>query len=230
MEIKGRLKTIADMVPDCNVICDVGTDHAYIPIYLVKNKKCTKAIASDVREGPADLARRNIDKYRLSENIEVRVGNGLDTVSENEADVIIIAGMGGMLIKEILEEGFNKAKTSKALILQPMNAIEVVLEWIYRKGFEIHDKGLINEGHKIYNVIVAQWIGKAEEKDEINYYLGEKLVEKKDPLLIEYIERKIKQFEIIINEMDKMQDKNKQKRNKYIYLRDSLYAIYNKEK
>ncbi len=230
MEIKGRLKTIADMVPDCNVICDVGTDHAYIPIYLVKNKKCTKAIASDVREGPADLARRNIDKYRLSENIEVRVGNGLDTVSENEADVIIIAGMGGMLIKEILEEGFNKAKTSKALILQPMNAIEVVRKWIYRKGFDIHDEGLINEGHKIYNVIVAQWIGKAEEKDEINYYLGEKLVEKKDPLLIEYIERKIKQFETIINEMDKMQDKNKQKRNKYIYLRDSLYAIYNKEK
>ncbi|MCX7746217.1 MAG: class I SAM-dependent methyltransferase [Clostridia bacterium] len=192
MELKGRLKLIADMVPHCNKICDIGTDHAYIPIYLVLKNKCMRAIAADVRKGPVEAAERNIKQYKLDSVIETRIGDGLQPIEEGEADIIVIAGMGGVLINKILTEGFNKAKASKALILQAMNAIELVREWLYKNGFEIFDESLIDEGEKIYNVIAAKWTGNTEYVDDpTGFLVGRKLVEKKDPLLKKYINKKI---------------------------------------
>jgi len=208
MLLKGRLKLIADMVPECAMLCDVGTDHAYIPIYVVQNKKCRKAVASDVKEGPVLSARKNVDAYGLTESIEVRMGNGLEPLKENEADVIVIAGMGGILIREILTRDIEKVRKANSIILQPMNAIEVVREWLYENGFYIYDEGLAKEGYKIYNVIAAKWKGLAEKTDEIYYHIGKRLIEKKDPLLVKYLNNRIGQIEKTINEMDNMKDKD----------------------
>lgn len=227
MELKGRMKLIADKVNPCSIVCDIGTDHAYIPIYLVSRKVCNRAVASDVRKGPILIAEGNIAHYGLSDRIETRLGNGLDNIKKSEADVIIIAGMGGMLIKEILAQGFEKAKKANRLILQPMNAAEVVREWLYENGFEISDEELAQEGEKLYTVVVAKWTGKVRRADDTDFLIGEKLIERIDPLLHTYIIRKIKELEVMIDGLQKSSSGNEE-RMKKIDLKNQLEALLKK--
>lgn len=203
MELKGRLKLIADKVPECGTICDVGTDHAYIPIYLVKKKVCRKAIASDVRKGPVAIASENVKKNRLDNEIEVRLGDGLQKLGRSEAEVIIIAGMGGLLITEIMAKDIQKCRNAVQLILQPMNALEVLREWLYSNGFNIIDEGLVAEEDKIYNVICAEWVGNVQIKEEVFYHVGQKLIEKGDPLLKRYLVKKINVLDVKIDGLKK---------------------------
>ncbi|HOM03834.1 MAG TPA: class I SAM-dependent methyltransferase [Acetivibrio sp.] len=226
MELKGRLKLIADITPKCNIVCDIGTDHAYIPIYLVMNKKCQKALACDVRKGPISFADKNIAEYGLSQYIKTRVGDGLDPIEDSEVDVIIIAGMGGQLIKEILEKGFAKAQKARTLVIQPMNAIELIRQWLYENGFDIFDEKLAKEEDRIYNAMAVKWTGKAKSKEEAYYYIGEKLFENRDSLLPELIEKRIRQLDKIIFEMEKMNDKNSKKRLDTIRIRDEISRLF----
>ncbi|RCX13813.1 tRNA (adenine22-N1)-methyltransferase [Anaerobacterium chartisolvens] len=215
MEIKGRLKLIADKVPNCRVLCDVGTDHAYIPVCLVKNRRCGRAVACDIGVGPLNAAKQNIKLFGLEAFIEARLGYGLDAVFPGEADAIVIAGMGGTLINNILEKGFETAKRASWLILQPMNAAELVRKWLYGRGFEIYDEELAAEGSKLYGVICSRWTGKERELDEIYYYIGEKLISKRDPLLEKYIERKRSQLENALKELQAAGDKGVEIRQKF---------------
>ncbi|MGI6778641.1 MAG: tRNA (adenine(22)-N(1))-methyltransferase [Acetivibrionales bacterium] len=217
MELKGRLKLIASKVSPCNIICDIGTDHAYIPIYLVLNGISAKAVATDVKEGPVLIAEKNIRKYKLEHAIQTRVGYGLECINDEEAEVIIIAGMGGMMIHDILEAGIEKAKKSNSIILQPMNAIEVVREWLFSNGFDIYDEGLAREGTRIYNVIATRWTGKEKHKDMVYYYMGEKLIEKRDPLAGKYLVNKMAQLEKVIKGFE-MADSMSRDLEKYKYL------------
>lgn len=228
MELKGRLKLIADMTPKCNIVCDIGTDHAYIPIYLIKNDRCDKAVACDVKKGPIRVANKNIEKYGLSQYITTRVGDGVEPVSEGEEDVIIIAGMGGILIGEILKNGFDKVRKANTLIIQPMNAIEVVRQWLYENGFDIYDERLTNEDHKIYNVLACKWTGNVQKMEEIYYYIGEKLFENQDKLLKRFIEKKIGQVDRVIGEMEKMNEKDSETKAGFIKLRDELLRLLNR--
>lgn len=225
MELKGRLKLIADMVPNCEVVCDVGTDHAYIPIYLIENKVCKKSIASDISEGPVNTANENIKRVGLAEVIKTRLGDGLTTIDINEADSIVIAGMGGILIKDILCLDIEKARGAEALILQPMNAVEILREWLYKNGFDIYDEGLAAEEDKIYVVISAKWTGIVKAHEEIDYYIGHKLIEKNDPLLCSYINKKMRTLKKIITEIDNSDSSNKEIKNKYVTLRNSYCSI-----
>lgn len=225
MILKGRIKFIADMIPECSIVSDIGTDHAYIPIYMVKHGRCERAIASDIGKGPVEVANRSISKHGVQDRVETRLGSGLKPIHEEEMDVCVIAGMGGLLISEILKEDVNKAKKARTLIIQPMNCIELVREWLYGNGFEISDEGLIAEGDRIYNVIASNWTGKVQSKDRVYYYIGEKLIEKKDPLLKRYIEKKIGVIDKIINEMSAMKDEDKAVLNDYISLRESLKLL-----
>ena len=225
MELKGRLKLIADKTPTCNILCDIGTDHAYIPIFLVKNKRCGEAIACDVRKGPISAAKSNVSSFNLEDYIEVRLGDGLQPLGEDEADVIIIAGMGGNLIEKILINGFNKAKNADALILQAMNEIEVLRKWLYNNGFQIYDEALTAEGQKIYNVICARWTGAQKQLDKVYYHIGEKLLENRDPLLERYLNKKIKQLETILKDMEGIEEVHDEKKNGYIDLLEGFKRL-----
>lgn len=207
MTLKPRLKKIADMVSECNVVCDIGTDHAYIPIYLIKSHICKRAIATDIRIGPVQTAQRNIMKHGLEKLIETRIGNGLSPVRLEEIDIVIIAGMGGMLIAKILDDEPVKARKANKIVLQPMNAVEVVRKWLYENGYEITNEALASEGKKIYNIIAARWINMPVVKDEAFYFIGEKLKESDDPLVEEYICRKLKQLENILSGLKKANNK-----------------------
>jgi len=225
MELKGRLKLIADKVPLCDTVCDVGTDHAYIPIYLISNKICKKAVATDVKKGPILIAGRNIKESGLEGFIETRLGDGLDPLKEAEVDVIIVAGMGGLLIQEILEKGFKKAQKANKLVLQPMNAIEVLRRWLYDNKFDIEDEQLVDEGEKIYNVIVARWTENKRNPEEIHYYIGEKLIARNDPLLGRYLRKRVRQLDNIIHEMRNSKGDNNRVKQEYMWLRQKMLDI-----
>ncbi|AUS96292.1 hypothetical protein CDQ84_05020 [Clostridium thermosuccinogenes] len=225
MELKGRLGLIAKKVSSCDIACDIGTDHAYIPIHLVLNGVCKRAVASDVRKGPLKAAKENIERYGLSDKIELRLGYGLETIPEDEADGIIIAGMGGELIKNILAEGITKAKKAAFIILQPMNSHEILREWLYDNGFDIYDEEMVEDGGKIYSVMSVRWTGNRLKMDPISLYIGAKLIEKRDPLLKPYIDKKIMQMDKAINELLKSGERNRDILNRYVWQRDELKRI-----
>jgi tRNA (adenine22-N1)-methyltransferase len=201
MELKGRLRLIADKTPTCRIVADIGTDHAYIPIYLVKNKICDMAIAADVKKGPLRSAGENIKLHGLEGEIATRLGSGLEPVQKEELDVAVIAGMGGQLISEILETSREKAQKATALVLQPMNAPEVLRQWLYENGFCIYDEELVQEGIKLYNVVCARWTGEKKEVAAIYLYIGEKLLEKRDPLLKSLMDRRLLQWKKVYQEI-----------------------------
>ncbi len=170
-----RLNCILNYV-NCKVAADVGTDHAYIAVELIKSGKAEKVIASDINEGPLNIAKNNIIKEGLSEKIETRLGGGLSVLEEGEADTVIIAGMGGELICQIIKDDIKKAKKS-VLIIQPMNAQYEVRKFLLENGFKIKCEDIECEAHRVYNIIIAE---KGEvtpfEKDiyyHIPFYLKE---------------------------------------------------------
>jgi tRNA (adenine22-N1)-methyltransferase len=225
LKLKGRLGLIAGKVPSCDVVCDIGTDHGYIPIYLVCNRICKRAIAVDINKGPIFAAQENIRHFSLSDSIETRLGDGLKPINEGEADVIVIAGMGGILISEILAEGINKVRSASALVLQPMNAVEVLRKWLFKNGYQIYDEELVNEGEKLYTIISTRWTGNINKVDEINFYVGEPLIEKRDPLLCKYIGKKLKQVEGVLEDLEKINRCDDQAMTEYKMLKSGYNEI-----
>ncbi len=211
LELKGRLKLISDKVPQCKTVADIGTDHAYIPVYLIQQERCRKAIASDVRPGPVRAADRNISKYRLSHRIETRMGSGLETLNMSEADAIIIAGMGGTLLAELLESGADKIGGRAVLVLQPMNDLDVVRKWLYDHKYDIYDEELAAEGNKIYCVMSAVHTGQNKSYEDFQLHVGECLIKKSDPLLLPYCEMKIRQLERVLAQLARMEDNQRLK-------------------
>jgi len=135
MELSIRLNEIISLVHETNIIADIGTDHGYIPIHLIKNNLCKFAIASDVNLGPKNKAEFNIYMEGLSEKIQCRLGEGLNTINPYEAQAVIISGMGAYLIKDIIEERLDVFKSLDYAILQPAQNPEVLRKYIYEVGF-----------------------------------------------------------------------------------------------
>lgn len=151
-----RLKKIFELVPKNACTADIGTDHAYIPIALIEEKIADRAIASDINRGPIERANQNIRKQGLSEKIETRLGSGLTTLSPKDAEVIIIAGMGGLLIADILEASRDVVNSAELLILQPMTAVTELRAHLSEKGYEVISEHLVSEEDKLYNIITAK--------------------------------------------------------------------------
>lgn len=194
MKLKGRLKLIYDMIPQCDTLCDIGTDHALIPAYALMNNRCRRAIATDVKKGPLKRAEKTLKLYNLHGLMELRLGNGLDAISMDEADVIVMAGMGGMLITRLIEEQLDKAMKARRIIIQPMHAQETVRPFLWRNGFVVDDEALAREGEKLYEVLSVYYdeSGTASSsKTPLYAVIGEGLVRKMDPLLEDWLREKI---------------------------------------
>ena len=198
MKLNNRLMMITKQIPQCNILADIGTDHAFIPIYAVKHEICAKALAADLREGPLKIAHENIKKHKLENSIETRLGNGLQPISLFECDVIVIAGMGGQLIRDILAASLEKAHKAKMLILQPNNATDSLRRWLDGNGFHIIGETLALDAGKLYCIMKVKWTDTVVEKDDFAYYIGEKLLESRDPLLKRYLTKKLGEIEVII--------------------------------
>ena len=163
----------ADEVRRGRKVADIGTDHAYLPAYLVENGICPSAIAADIGEGPLENARKVVSaSHLLSEKIELRLSDGLEKISSEEADDVVIAGMGGILIGEILTKAPWVKSEEKRLILQPMSHAEDVRKYLCENGFEIIKEKASTDGKHNYVVIVAEFRNKENDKDEAFYYKG----------------------------------------------------------
>ncbi|MGL5244669.1 MAG: class I SAM-dependent methyltransferase, partial [Sarcina sp.] len=145
MDLSLRLKTIASYVDNCECIADIGTDHGYIPIYLVKKGVCNKAIASDINKGPIEKAKLNVAFEGLSDKVKCLLGGGLKPLKKGEVNGVILAGMGGNLTRDILVDDIEKVKLYEFLILQPAQNPEVLREYLYENKFEIIDEDLIKD-------------------------------------------------------------------------------------
>lgn len=194
MNLSDRLKVVGGMIKDVNTIVDVGTDHAYIPIYLIKNNIIEKAIASDINSGPVEKAKKNVSNYNLGDKIICRLGGGLTTVKPKEVDAAIIAGMGGNLIRDIIEESKEVFKNLDYAILQPVQNPEVLREYIYKSGYKIIDEELVKEEDKFYEIFKVKYDNKIKEVRPIHYEVSETLIKKKHPVMKEYLAFKLDKY------------------------------------
>lgn len=185
-----RLLAIAQSVPQGKSVADIGTDHAYIPIYLCQKEKAERALAMDVRKGPLFRAEANIRRYQLDSRIETRLSDGLSALCEGEADTVVIAGMGGLLIAELLQRAPVRAKT---YVLQPMTAVAELRMWLHSHGFCIVDERLAQEGEKLYSILVVTH-GNMTIAKPVYAYVGEKLLEKKEPLTPVLVAKLMKKY------------------------------------
>jgi tRNA (adenine22-N1)-methyltransferase len=190
------------MVDKCVTAADIGTDHGYVAEMLLNEGKCDKVIATDLNKGPLNRAMEHLSTVNLNERCDFRLGSGLTVLKEGEAETIIIAGMGGKLISDILETSKNIALNTNQLILQPMTAAEGLRQYLAENGFEIIDEKIVKEYHHFYFIIKAKK-GLIKYNDSIYYEISKTLTEKKDPIMIEYINKVLNTNKKIICNLEK---------------------------
>lgn len=194
INLSERLLMTASLVREGKRIADIGTDHAYLPAYLVLSGKNPSAIASDVRVGPLENARQTVKENSLEEKIELRLSNGFDMLYYTEADDFVLAGMGGTLMAELVSRTEWLKNEGLHLILQPQSHAQDIRKYLCENGFEIKTELCVNEGERLYIAFDAYFTGKARKKDETYYYFGS-LPENTDDNSALYVEKLIKRLE-----------------------------------
>jgi len=195
-----RLRAVADFI-NHSVIADIGCDHAYACIYAVASGKADCAYACDVNEGPLSHAAQNIAAHNLTDKIETRLGGGLAPVCGTNAETVIIAGLGGYQIMEILRDGIALMPAVKQLILQPMSEIPEVREYVVTSGFSIESEAIVREGKKFYFIINCA-PGRTDAYGEEELLLGRPLVREKNKIFAAYLMSEIKKTRAIIKKID----------------------------
>ncbi len=177
-------------------VADIGCDHAYVSCKLVKCGISRRVYASDIRKGPLEAAKSNIEKYGFSEFITARLADGLDGIESFSPDDIIIAGMGGELIAKIIDKSAYTRNVNVNLILQPMTCVYELRQYLSQNGFEIKNEILCRDSGKIYEIILCSYTGTTYNPDEVFLHIGTKT--QGDTLFCEFILNKIGKLEHII--------------------------------
>ncbi|MBW7573394.1 SAM-dependent methyltransferase [Caproiciproducens sp. AGMB10547] len=160
------------MVRPNMALADIGTDHAYLPIWLAKQGLVSRAIAADIRPGPLQSAQQNIRRYRVEELVSTRLSNGLEEIFSVEADDIVIAGMGGEMMIQIIENALWLRQKEKRLILQPMTSIPELREYLAKRGFAVlREQAVVEDGHA-YSVMQLQYAPEKIIMDSLYPYIG----------------------------------------------------------
>ena len=177
MELTERLLAAASFVRDGAYFIDVGTDHAYLPIYLAEVGRISAGVASDINEGPCESARAHIAENGFSYKIEVCRRDGLAGHAARGKTDIVIAGMGGALICEIIEKADFVKNGEVRLILQPMRNVPDVRAYLLANGFDIVGEALAREDERIYEIICAEYSGEKREASTLSLLIGDKNIE-----------------------------------------------------
>lgn len=149
-KISERLQQVAALIKKGNVVADIGTDHAYLPIHIVKSGISNKVIAMDVRKGPLEKAQQNVKDYGVSDNISIRLSDGLAELAQMETETITICGMGGRLIQSILENGRDKYDSRTQLILSPQSELREFRQYLYGFGYSVQKEVMLKEDGQFY--------------------------------------------------------------------------------
>ncbi len=186
-KLSKRLLAAASFVREGSFVADVGTDHAYLPIYLYLEGRIRGAIASDINKGPVQTAKANVASYKLKKKITVLHTDGLHRVEVLSPDDIIICGMGGELITNILSGvGWIRDRRIR-LILQPMTHADTLRRYLGREGFSIVGERIVKD-EKIYQIICAEYTGRVREYSNVELIFGKRNLKERSDTLMEYAE------------------------------------------
>ncbi len=171
MRLDKRLSMVANLVRKCDRIADIGTDHAYVPVYLIENEIVKSAYAGDVRQGPLDNAKKTIDERDLSDKIIPILSDGLKNIPHDCHD-FIIAGMGGELIAKILSDSPWVEEKDNHFVLQPQTHQEDLRRFLFTNGYEILKEEVVRDGRHLYLAIEAIYNGEKRDFSEADCYIG----------------------------------------------------------
>lgn len=194
---KRRLEEIINLVEDNSIVADIGTDHGIVPYELIKSNKAKKVIASDISEKSLDKLREKLDYLDEPEKIILNVSDGLDNLNEYQVDTIIISGMGGNLIVDILNKNIDVAKSANCLILGANNSLSVLRKFLHDNSFEIIEEVDLFENDKYYQIIKVK-VGKQLFSNEYEYEFGKFLIDNKSENLKQYIKQQIENKKTIL--------------------------------
>lgn len=217
IKISKRLKAIAEYLPNGAYFADIGTDHAYLPCFVCLKDEKARAIATEVKTGPYERALKTVLDYRLNDVIDVRLGDGLAALDKTDTiKQLVIAGMGGILMRSILETGKTRIKTVKRIILQPNVGAEHVRKWLYEHNYGIVAESMIKENDHIYEIIVADY--RAEQPYNNNpeikaqeLLFGPLLLREKGTIFLEKWQYELDNLRNVVEQMKQSQHKSTKK-------------------
>lgn len=191
-----RLQSIADEINKGETVADIGTDHGYLPLYLWKEGMCSKVIMADISRGSLSKAEENCKALFPEQSFDLRLGSGLEVLTSGETDVVVMAGMGGILMTEILEADIEKSWSFKKYILQPRSHIGQLRCWLLNNNFRIINEKLVREGKFICEIIVAVpgeiAVTRQMDENDIEYEFPHNLADYyKNELTCEYLETRL---------------------------------------
>ena len=188
LKLSKRLSLAASFARKGDFIADVGTDHAYLPIYLYKAGIIRGAVVGDINQGPIDRAKRNIREYSCESAIIPILSDGLCKIDEFSPDTVFILGMGGELIVNIISKAEWLKENKTRLVLQPMTHAEILRAYLFDNGFEIVDETLVEDG-KIYQILVAEYTNKKTLADKLELLFGKINLERADDLVFSALDK-----------------------------------------
>ncbi|MDY2636463.1 MAG: class I SAM-dependent methyltransferase [Phascolarctobacterium sp.] len=201
MHLDKRLQAVASLVPQGSRLADIGTDHAYLPVWLVRNGAIASAVAGDIASGPCQAARATVAMYATADKIAVRQGSGLAVLAPGEADCIAICGMGGSTIISILAADMAVATSAQRLVLQPMAGAATLRRWLVEQGWSLVSEALVDDAPHFYEIICAERSSDAASYSEAEYLVGPALIRDGHPLLAKQIARQQASLEELLSNM-----------------------------
>ncbi len=222
ISLSKRLAAVCELVPPVSSLADIGTDHGYVPIFLRETRRIETAVAVDIHEGPAERAREHIGLAGLSDFISVRVGGGVSVLTPGEVDGAVIAGMGGLMMIEILEEGRAVASEMKFLVLQPQNHQKELRLWLAENGFAIDEERLVREDRRFYEVLRVR---RGEmEISEREAETGLLKFREQDPLFPDFLKYLIQKKDLTIRQIapETTNEKNRKMRERALSEKEEL--------
>lgn len=222
INLSKRLAAVAAMVPHSYAAADIGTDHGYLPAYLIIHGIIPYVVASDIAAQPLEAARHLVELLGLDRKIDLRLGDGLQVLKPEEADTICIAGMGASTIINILKESFPVLSLTRRLVLQPMNRAGRLRKWLSDHNWRIVDEEIVFEDGIYYEIMAAEPGKSLLSLSEME--IGPILLQKNHPLLKQYIDVRVCKLEDIQRSMtrsgsQRVQEKKKELEEQLIMLK-----------
>lgn len=219
LKLSERLIAVAEFLPKRAKFADIGSDHAYLPCFVCLHDEQALAIAGEVNRGPFESAQKNVSKQGLEERIVVRLGNGLEVINEDDhIEQIVIAGMGGGLITNILDKGVEKLSTVNRLILQPNVDARQIRVWLNEHQFDLTAERILEENGHIYEILVADRNGVHPYKSgmiEKQLLLGPYLMEEKSSIFLKKWREEASKLKLVIEQMKQAAQPDEQKIKKF---------------
>lgn len=210
IKLSARFKILAQQIANLNrpfeTIADIGTDHGYLPLILFKDNLIQKGILCDINQGPLDNAKQTFSGTPYSQNVTFRLGSGIEPLSMGEVDLVIIAGMGGALIKEILSRDLIKTKSMKYYLLQPMTEQDMLREWLISNGFVYLWDQFAEVQGKHYEIIMVSTLESSNHLDYSCYDMpnddlefGLRILESQTDAALNFMTHKMQKYQVILD-------------------------------